>query len=318
MHRNHNLIVKLNEWRDRIIRSGFLQFDNSCDYFFNKIKKNPELYPFLSTSHYLPSLASLRAIDLQYELPEWKFKDEEQEAVMKFAFLQFLLEQSEGSMKTWLFNISGGNNYKDAIGNFVESYINPVVIFLSDQLEESSNMLYLLEKYKSRSEWFFRESLTKTYQNNSRQGESKLEEDLRLFLFDQGIDYPFSTPSSASGRADVVSMLHTDDPLVLEIKVYDETKGYKLNRIIDGFSQIVKYANDYNKYIGYLVVFNMDAINFEIKQSETVKSITTKIIFEGKSFYLIFINLNQQLTASKAGIIKTQSISVNDLTTSMA
>ncbi len=109
-------------------------------------------------------------------------------------------------------------------------------------------------------------------------------------------------------------MLHTDDPLVLEIKIYDESKNYKKNRIAEGFSQIIKYANDYHKQVGYEVVFNLDAVNFEFQCEENEKNWPNRVIFEGKTYYIIVINLNSNKTASKSGKIKKVSITLDDLT----
>jgi hypothetical protein len=45
--------------------------------------------------------------------------------------------------------------------------------------------------------------------------------------------------------------LHTEDPLVLEVKIYNVAQNYAVNRIASGFSQIVKYADKYNKNVGH-------------------------------------------------------------------
>ena len=43
---------------------------------------------------------------------------------------------------------------------------------------------------------------------------------------DQGIDYTFSTPKSASGRGDIIGAIETDNPLIVEIKIVDKNKKY--------------------------------------------------------------------------------------------
>jgi len=50
---------------------------------------------------------------------------------------------------------------------------------------------------------------------------------LRRFLFEQGIDYPFSQPRSASGQSDVVAMVDEDDPLICEVKLYNGRNSSK-------------------------------------------------------------------------------------------
>ncbi|RRB07871.1 hypothetical protein [Larkinella rosea] len=136
-----------------------------------------------------------------------------------------------------------------------------------------------------------------------------------MFLFDQGVDYPFSTPKSSSGRAYIIGNLDTNDPLVLEIKVYDTAKAYRKNRIIDGFGQIVKYASNYNKDVGYLVVFNLDNIEIKIVTSEPKENeaFPNRVIFNDKIYFIIFINLNSDQTASKQGKIKIEEIREGEL-----
>jgi hypothetical protein len=165
-----------------------------------------------------------------------------------------------------------------------------------------------------RTEWFTRKALLYDYKSADKNYEELLEEDLRLFLFDQGIDYPFSTPKSASGRADIVSLINTEDPLVLEIKIYDSAKGYKKERIQSGFAQIVKYAQDYHKETGYLVIFNMDNLEIEIEGKEADNKWPNRYIFNGKTYYIIFVNMNNEVSASKQGILKKETIPFDELT----
>ncbi len=318
MYYNHNLRVDLKEWRNRLIKSSSEQFDNQHKYFFEKIKNTPALYAYLINSEFIPQPDAFDELDFDYGRPEFSFKNEEHEAVLKFYLIEHLVSQPETTITGWSMDLAGGSNYRESIANYTEDFIDPIVNFLHDKLDEGSSILYLLEKYKLRTEWFFKRKLSSLYADNSSVGENKLEEDLRLFLYDQGIDYPFSTPLSASGRADVISMLHTDDPLVLEIKIYDESKGYRKNRIASGFSQIVKYANDYHKNVGYLVIFNLDPVNFNFQCAEAGKHWPNRIIFEGKTYYIIVVNLNDEDTASNSGKIKKLNITLEDLTSQIS
>ncbi|MGF6848296.1 hypothetical protein QFZ51_003531 [Chitinophaga sp. W3I9] len=136
---------------------------------------------------------------------------------------------------------------------------------------------------------------------------------MRLYLFDQGIDFPFSTPRSPAGRSDIVGLIDTSAPLIMEIKVYDKEKNYRKNRIISGFSQIVRYTADYNKHVGYLTVFNLDQIEIEIEQQQAGNRFPYSIEFNGKIFYLIIINLNTDTSASKVGKLPVERILLEEL-----
>ncbi len=196
----------------------------------------------------------------------------------------------------------------------IEEYISPILYFFHDRLNKSNSVVYLLEKYKKRTEWFTKSQLYSAYKSSTKNYEKIFEDDLRLFLFEQGIDYPFSTPMSASGRADIIGEIETDDPLIVEIKIFDRDKGYGAERIKEGFTQIVKYANDYNKDFGFLVVFNMDEVELNLIDSENGNLFPPSTTFNNKTFFVIVVNCLDGKSASKSGNIKEIEISMKNLT----
>jgi hypothetical protein len=210
-------------------------------------------------------------------------------------------------------NYGNGREFTDMIRTFAENYIDPMVYYIHDQLDGSNSTLYLLEKYKRRTEWFLAGNLLEKYHSANSSYEKVFEDDLRMYLFDQGVDYPFSTPDAPSGRTDIVGLINTKDPLILEIKIFDKDKGYRKNRIISGFSQIVKYTGDYNKHVGYLVVFNVDEVEIEIQQPNPNRHFPCRIEFNGKIFYIIIVNLNFGTSASKLGKLNVEQISTSEL-----
>ena len=151
------------------------------------------------------------------------------------------------------------------------------------------------------------------YKEAKKPYEQIFEDDLRLYLFDQGIHNPFSQPRSSFGRPDIVGLIDTKNPLILEIKIYDSSKSYKKDRIIDGFNAIVKYTKNHNKNVGYLVVFNLDNIEIEISSEDAEKIFPPKIIFNDKIFYIIVIDLNFEIPASAGGKTKVVTITKEEL-----
>ncbi len=105
--------------------------------------------------------------------------------------------------------------------DLAEAVVDPLVNFLHDQIDDGGNVLYLIERFKLKSEWFRRKELYTLYTGHTSVGEASLDQELRASLFEGGVDYPFSQPSSPSGEADIVALLGSDDPLVLEVKVFD-------------------------------------------------------------------------------------------------
>lgn len=311
MYYNHQLKANIQEWRNRFLKSDFDYCINSFNFLYDKLNNQAVIKAIFIEleSEYQYSQADIQQI-INKRIETHVFDNEKQHAAFNYQMCKFVFE----TKKDFRYWFVVGKNFRDTVEYFKDSIVSPLTNFIQDKLDGVSNVLYSIEKYKLRTEWFTKQDLTDKYNNENKRYEGLLEDDLRLFLFDQGIDYPFSTPKSASGRADIISLIYTDDPLVMEIKIYDSKKGYKKDRIINGFAQIVKYAEDYHKDTGYLVVFNMDNIEIEIQGHESDNKWPNRFVFNGKTYYIIFINLNNEISASKQGKLKRETISFEELT----
>jgi hypothetical protein len=313
---NHNLRTNLQEWKSRLYRSTHQQFGHQLKYLFQNIDNNKQLsglireaiksYPLTQDElpNYIDKIANGNRFSFDSEIEQSSFCYQ----ILKHFFTTYSTYNIH-NYSTFL-----ASNFEDTKTGIIEEYIAPIIYFLHDRLDKSNSTIYLLEKYKKRTEWFTKLDLLYRYNNATKSYEKIFEDDLRLFLFDQGIDYPFSTPSSSSGRADIVGEIETDDPLIIEVKIIDKNKRYGKERIKDGFTQIVKYSNDYNRNVGYLVIYNIDnsVINFKFQDSR--KLFPPEIQFDNKTFYFIVINCNSEETASKSGIMKEIRITSDELT----
>jgi hypothetical protein len=154
--------------------------------------------------------------------------------------------------------VSHESHFQDIARAACEQLVEPLVDYLQERVGEDSDVLRLLGRYKRRVEWFDRHALYSEFLANQTRGEAVYDSDLRRYLFDQGIDNPFSQPRSASGEADVIALLETEDPLVLEIKLYDG-EGRAIPNIASGVQQATRYASDYHKMTAYVVIFNLTA-----------------------------------------------------------
>ena len=185
----------------------------------------------------------------------------------------------------------------------------PFIQYLLDRLNSSSNVIYLLEKYKRRIEWFHRNDMMQRIQTDTRQSEAVVDSDLREYLFDQGIDYPFSTPSSTSGRADIVANIDGEDPLVVEVKLFDPQRGYDRGYIRKGFRQIYDYTADYNQPVGYLVIFNCSQQNLIVRTKSESRIWPPRIELDSKTFFIVTINLGEPpVSASKRKTLQPYTI----------
>lgn len=142
----------------------------------------------------------------------------------------------------------------DALRDFTDSAVEALVEYLEQRLSAESDMLYVLERYRRRVLWWEQERLWAQYEQDTGHGEAIYDADLRRFLFEQGIDYPYSQPASPSGQADIVADLETDDPLTCEVKLFDG-ESYGPAYLAKGLHQAVRYAEDYGKTDAYLVIW---------------------------------------------------------------
>lgn len=310
MYYTHDLRTNLQEWRNRLYKASYSQFGSQLLFFFKSIDNEPILLGLIEEA------SRKHGIDLEYASNwfdtydnEILFDNEEEQAAC-FYYVSKHIIQKWGPNNVVNLSTLRGNGFEERKVDYVETFINPVVEFLHDRIDKSSSILYLLEKYKKRVEWFKRKELFGNYKSATKGYEQILEDDLRLFLFDQGIDYPFSTPKSFSGRADLVGLIDTEEPLIAEIKIYDSEKGYRKERIFSGLSQAIKYANDYNKDCGYLIIFNIDSLEIIFKFKEEQKRFPPRIIINNKTYYFIVINLHHDFTASRIG--KTEMVEINE------
>jgi hypothetical protein len=350
MYISHNLRTNLQEWRNRL-------YNTPADYYHTPLKS--ELNAFLKKIQEKPAISSIlleldsqastleptpfheyqQAIEEQidtnyYILQVREFNDSREKAMHYYQFLKVLQKQNSELFIRFLWKSCERKG--DTIEhNFVRMYLDPLVYYICDQLEECSSVLYLLLKYKTRCEWFYDKEIRELYENNKRDiaggeenyiesvhnrkkrdfREERLNKDLRKFLFDQGIDCAFLDPLSASGKADVVALLDSQDPLVLEIKIFDREKNYHKERIISGFSQIKSYSNDYNKPIGYLLIFNMDRAELDLVTQQNDERLPARVFCEGKTYFIIFVNiLPFAKSASQRGKLEKIIIREEELT----
>ena len=193
-----------------------------------------------------------------------------------------------------------------------EAVIEPLIGFLQERIGEGSDILYLLERYVRRVEWFEQQRLFGAYQADSTRGETIYDTDLRRFLFDQGIDYPFSKPRSPSGESDVVANIEGDDPLICEVKLYD-AKSYGKAYLAKGVQQAVAYARDFGKTSAYLVVVNLSAKHLRLPTDDLPKEWPPRIDVGGVIVFIVQVRGLPQPSASTRGTAQVIVVTKDDL-----
>lgn len=200
----------------------------------------------------------------------------------------------------FIHSIGHDTNMNAALREATESIVIPLFDYLGERIGGESSILYLLERYVRRVEWFDRDSLYDRYQANTRQGEKVYDDDLRRFLFEQGLDMPFSQPKSASGLSDVIGDIDTDDPLVCEVKVFDAGSHDKRG-IVSGVHQVINYAQDYGKSAAYLVIINLSGRALELPTDGSEKTWPPFVDIAGVRVHLIAVRALPTVSASKMG-----------------
>jgi hypothetical protein len=193
-------------------------------------------------------------------------------------------------------------------------FVVPLAQYILDQLEVASSILYLLLRYKRWAEWFEAARLRQVYDN---EGEDGLDRDVRRFLFENGIDYPFSQPRSPGGQVDIVAGLETNDPLVLEVKVWDSNKSYGINRVRDGLRQVMNYVSQYGKDRGYLLVFNVDVEPLHFTTEQPTTEWPPRLMLGGRTYFFVDIHIATQTepvsVREKGKMVRVHEVYLPDL-----
>lgn len=199
------------------------------------------------------------------------------------------------------FQISCDGNPDSATLKFMEYFAKPLYEYIDERIEDGNLILYFLNKFKVRSEWFRKNELMDIYESNPTKGEDNLTSELRLFLFDHGLEYHFSEPKTPSGRPDLV-FGNENNPVPLEVKLFNPNANYKESYIRKGFHQSFRYAQDYNQPVGYYLIFNLS--DYDLKFDSKDQDGQIKVQYGDKIIFIVVINLFENESASKKGKMK--------------
>lgn len=297
---NHSLRADLQEWNKRLLRASYEQFGHQLKFLLNKLETNIQLKGIINElirKNEFENKTFQSYVNDPRIAYDMGFDDEAQQASFCYQYILYLVNETNHNLHHFTF--FSGKDFQSTKEKIINNYISPIINFLHDKLDKSNATIFLLEKYKKRTEWYTKESLRKKYLSVKKNFEDVLDANLRLFLFDQGVDYPISSPKTDVGRPDLVGQLDTDDPIVLEVKVLDMEKKYGKTRIKSGFSQLVKYTDSWGTDVGYFIIFNLDDtdVNFLFEDNNNV--FPPSLTFNNKVYYFVVVNLADTKPASK-------------------
>jgi len=299
MHFERDLQVRLNQRYRRLYKTDGNGYDREIGYFRQFVLSSPALRSIVdSLSRLEPDLDPEQWIKDNFNLRGYDWPDSE---AGRAKVVWCLINQwADGKAEAWQAgnSFSSESNINAILRDVTEQAIEPFVEYLHEKLGTESEILYLLERFKRRVEAFDQDELYAAYVKDTARGENIYDRHLRKFLFDQGVDYPFSQPQSASGKADVVSDVHTDDPLVCEVKLYDASQ-YGVPYVAKGLSQAVSYAHDYGKTVAHLVVFDLSDKGIQVPTDEDVRSWPPRLHVNGVTVYIVIVKAKPLPPASE-------------------
>ncbi len=243
-----------------------------------------------------------------------ELESDEQAAALGYRVVQQLVSTDKDAIHQLTFTSAAALHRASQTQGLYEFFVEPLCNYVDEQLDNQSVMLSLLMRYKQRSEWFYREQLYKKSQipnNSKKQGlEKLLAVDLYAYLYDQGVNFHIE-PSSMPGAIDLIAAQDTSDPLLLDVKVFDN-KGRNKSYLRRGFHQVYAYTQQYNEPFGYMVIFNVSerSLRFALKCSGHIPM----VLHNNKTIFLLVIDINYPPTSpSKLGILKPVEILEEEL-----
>lgn len=198
--------------------------------------------------------------------------------------------------------------------HFKRLFLRPVCEYVDEHLEDQRAILFILNRYKFKCEWFQRTQLFGLWEADTTIGEKRLAIHMYEYLHDQGLDFQIE-PSAMSvrGKPDMVSAQKPDDPLVADAKIFNPEKGKGPAYIASGFNQVYRYTVSYNEPFGYLIIFNTSGTDLKFALSAQTQS-TQFVVHNNKTIFLVTIDISQLETpASKAGPLSSIEITEADL-----
>ncbi len=293
-----NLRVKLQERKDAVLRANMDYLDSHLRTFLTFVSTQPLFSAITAELDNLMPEDERKTLfeDLDLARHQIKLPDEEKKiAAHLLIIMRYLIDRSyTGELYQKMTVMMNGSNFNESVSEYTEQLFLPLYHYYDERIDNADLLLYLLLKYKRVCEWFDRDTIFRLAMEDSGKREAVLDSHLRRFLMLEGLDYPFSTPHSPKGRADIVVHLE-EKPLPLEIKIFDG-ESYGKSYLKKGFNQALKYAEDYSQATGYLVVFNLSDKLLQFGKTST-SDYFPKVEVQNKTIFIIPVNI-QPVTVS--------------------
>jgi hypothetical protein len=178
--------------------------------------------------------------------------------------------------------------------NKLEEYKNRLYIFLKETIEDNYLVLYWLERYKHKCEWFSETRAKLLKLENDNDGinkERSLAYHLYEYLHDRGIEV-FREPLSGNGRPDFVILHSSHQRSIADAKVFRKTNGrHNKGDILKGIWQVNKYLRSEIQRLGYVVIYKTCDVDLCFELSTSESSIFPCFNYNNRTIFLITIDI---------------------------
>jgi hypothetical protein len=180
-----------------------------------------------------------------------------------------------------------GRSSITSLETFKSLFIIPLYEYLDECLDDVHLITAILVRYKQKCEWFQRKYLFDKQDIDTSKAEENLKFHLFDYLHDQGVNLTIE-PYSVKGRIDLIYDQKGEDRVFAEVKVL-RSRNDKGN-IVEGFSQLIRYLDNFNATVGYLVVYKACEEELSFSLSHQFQSLPYEI-YGSKTVIVIPVDL---------------------------
>lgn len=198
----------------------------------------------------------------------------------------------------------------DAIRIFADVFLVPLVQYVHSIVDIHGKLVFLLSRYKQRSEWFPDHDLIEGSDTTDNKTEKRLTSDILRYLFDNGVDFSVqaSTPEGG-GNVDILPVLPDQGVLPIEVKVFDGASR-NASYVSSGLAQAADYARKFNRPSAYFVVYNIANDTVLTLPGDLTGPNIIRMSVQGIAIYAVVADLKRTLSSSRSHKMKSVNVTL--------
>ena len=199
-------------------------------------------------------------------------------------------------------------SHSESVRVFSTVFLRPLVDYLSGAMALEDRILYLLSRYRQRSEWSLESGQLAAEVSQGGALENRLQKDLLRYIFDNGIDFSVESMTPRDGgRVDILPVIPDRGLVPIEVKVFDDATRTK-SHVSEGIHQAADYARMFNQPTAYYFVYNIAKDTALVFGGSTLGANSTSVGIDEVNVICVVANLNRTLPSSRASELKRVTI----------